>query len=81
MDNNGAINLLIAITKRAYDDYVRGLKYKKHCEDVGRKPLESETMKNFKSAEIFLTGTKMGEYLKEQAEKEERRKHNRVYGL
>lgn len=67
MTDEGANNLLIAITERAYKDYVIGLKVlqkKKHPYSYNYKS------DHFRTAKMFLEGTKMGEYLIRKAEEE-----------
>lgn len=69
MTDEGAYNLLIAITERAYKDYVIGLKLMRT--DFRKKSHHVEQMmKHYETARIFLEGTKMGDYLLQKAEKE-----------
>ena len=81
MTDEGAINLLIAITERAYKDYIIGLKlrrtnFRKRTHNVTR------MMHEFETAKLFLEDTKVGDYLIGQAEKtiKERRKNEKVDG-
>ena len=58
---------MIAITERAYKDYVIGLKlmhtsFRKKSHQVDR------MMREFDTARIFLEGTQMGDYLIKRAE-------------
>ena len=75
MTDEGANNLLIAITQRAYKDYVIGLK-------ICRKKIEKQSptiqrkLNEFESARKFLQGTKIGDYLIQKAEEEV--KHEKV---
>ena len=67
MTDEGAYNLLIAITERAYKDYVIGLKlmrtsFRKKTHQVER------MMHEFETAREFLEGTSVGEYLMKRAE-------------
>ena len=76
MPDEGAYNLLIAITKRAYKDIIIGLKlrysnFKKDTHNVQRMLQEEKT------ARKFLEGTKLGDYLIEQAEKAVKRKEEK----
>ena len=69
MTDEGAYNLLIAITERAYKDYVIGLKlmktgFRKRTHNVAR------MMHEYRTAKAFLEGTTMGEYLMKRAEEE-----------
>ena len=69
MTDEGAYNLLIAITERAYKDYVIGLKlmktgFRKRTHNV------IQMMGDYETAKAFLEGTKMGEYLMKRAEEE-----------
>lgn len=69
MTDEGAYNLLIAITERAYKDYVIGLKLMRT--NFRKKTHHVELMmKHYETARIFLKGTKMGDFLLQQAEKE-----------
>ena len=69
MTDEGAYNLLIAITERAYKDYVIGLKlmrtnFRKKTHQV------EKMMHEYDTAKIFLEGTSMGDYLIKRAEEE-----------
>lgn len=69
MTDEGAYNLLIAITERAYKDYVIGLKLMRT--NFRKKTHHVELMMgHFETAKIFLEGTSMGDYLIMRAEKE-----------
>ena len=81
MTDEGAINLLIAITERAYKDYIIGLKlqhtgFRKKTHKVSLMMMEAET------ARMFLEDTRVGDYLIEQADKtiKERRKNEKTDG-
>ena len=72
MTDESAYNLLIAITERAYKDYVIGLKLmrtnKQICySSVGHYGFGRS---HFDTAKAFLEGTTMGEYLMKRAEEE-----------
>ena len=72
MTDEGAYNLLIAITERAYKDYVIGLKlmrtnFRKKSHQVDR------MMREYETAKQFLEGTEMGDYLIKRAEQSIRR--------
>ena len=69
MTDEGAYNLLIAITERAYKDYVIGLKLM-HTNFRKRTHKVELMMGYFETAKIFLEGTEMGEYLMQKAEEE-----------
>ena len=69
MTDEGAYNLLIAITERAYKDYVIGLKLMRTNFRKKTHHLE-QMMKHYETARIFLEDTQMGDYLLQQAEKE-----------
>lgn len=73
MTDEGAYNLLIAITERAYKDYVIGLKLMKRAGFRKRSHKVPAMMQEFKTAKAFLEGTKMGDYLMKRAEEEIRR--------
>ena len=67
MTDEGAYNLLIAITERAYKDYVIGLKlmrtnFRKKSHQVDR------MMREYDTAKLYLEGTEMGDYLIKRAE-------------
>ena len=67
MTDEGAYNLLIAITERAYKDYVIGLKlmrtnFRKKSHQVDR------MMHEYDTAKLYLEDTEMGEYLMKRAE-------------
>lgn len=69
MTDEGAYNLLIAITERAYKDYVIGLKlmrtdFRKKSHQVDR------MMREYDTAKLYLEDTEMGEYLMKRAEME-----------
>lgn len=69
MTDEGAYNLLIAITERAYKDYLIGLKLMRT--NFRKKTHHVELMMGYyETARIFLEGTPMGEYLMDRAEKE-----------
>lgn len=69
MTDEGAYNLMIAITERAYKDYVIGLKLMRT--NFRKKTHHVELMMGyFETAKIFLEGTSMGDYLIMRAEKE-----------
>lgn len=75
MTDEGAYNLLIAITERAYKDYWHGLKLIKKYggilpHDSKLKTGELVIAKNYKTAKIFLEDTEMGEYLMGKAKME-----------
>lgn len=75
MTDEGAIDLLIAITQRAYKDYVIGLKlYRKKIEKPS--PTIQRKLHEFESARKFLQGTKVGDYLIQKAEKEVKNEKN-----
>lgn len=69
MTDEGAYNLLIAITERAYKDYVIGLKLMRT--DFRKKTHHVELMMDYyETARIFLEDTQMGDYLIGKAEME-----------
>ncbi len=69
MTDEGAYNLMIAITERAYKDYVIGLKLMRT--NFRKKTHHVELMMGyFETAKIFLEGTSMGDYLIMRAEKD-----------
>ena len=69
MTDEGVYNLMIAITERAYKDYLLGLRLMKT--GFRRKTHKVEQiMGAYETAKIFLEGTSMGEYLMDKAEKE-----------
>ena len=75
MTDEGAIELLIAITERAYKDYIIGLKlrrtnFKKPSHNIER------MLGEFETARKFLAGIRIGDYLIGKAEKEV--KHEKV---
>jgi len=77
MTDEGANNLLIAITERAYKDYIIGLKlhrtnFRKRSHNLDR------MLGEFETARKFLQGTKLGDYLIEKAEKEVKYEKNHV---
>ena len=69
MTDEGAYNLIIAISERAYKDYVIGLKLM-HTNFRKRTHKVELMMGYFETAKIFLEGTEMGEYLMQKAEEE-----------
>ena len=69
MTDEGVYNLLIAITERAYKDYVIGLKLM-HTNFRKKTHQVDKMMHHFETAKIFLEGTAMGEYLMKKAEEE-----------
>ena len=75
MTDEGAYNLLIAITGCAYKDYLIGLKMI-HTEYIRKTHKVEQMIRNYETAKAFLEGTSMGDYLIGQAEKDIlRRKH------
>ena len=69
MTDEGAYNLLIAITERAYKDYSIGLRILQS--GYSTKAHSTAYMLNeFESARKFLEGTRIGNYLIEKARKE-----------
>ena len=76
MTDEGAINLLIAITERAYKDYIIGLKLK-HTNFKKKTHKVEQMLYSAFTAREFLEGTKTGDYLIEQAEKTIRRKEEK----
>lgn len=72
MTDEGAYNLLIAITERAYKDYVIGLKLMRT--DFRKKSHQVERMMHeYDTAKLYLEGTEMGDYLMKRAEQSIRR--------
>ena len=69
MTDEGAYNLMIAITERAYKDYLIGLKLMRT--NFRKKTHQVEKMMHYyETAKIFLEDTPMGEYLMQRAEEE-----------
>lgn len=69
MTDEGAYNLLIAITERAYKDYVIGLKLMRT--NFRKKTHHVELMMGYyETARIFLENTSMGDFLIGKAEME-----------
>lgn len=69
MTDEGAYNLLIAITERAYKDYVIGLKLMRT--NFRKKTHHVELMMGYyETARIFLENTQMGDFLIGRAEME-----------
>lgn len=67
MTDEGAYNLLIAITERAYKDYVIGLKLMRT--NFRKKTHHVDLMMGYyETARIFLEDTQMGDYLIKRAE-------------
>lgn len=69
MTDEGAYNLLIAITGCAYKDYFNGLRMI-HAGYFRKTHKVEQIIKNYETAKMFLEGTSMGDYLIGQAEKE-----------
>lgn len=69
MTDEGTYNLLIAITERAYKDYVIGLKLMRT--NFRKKTHHVELMMGYyETAKLFLEGTEMGDYLINKADME-----------
>ena len=69
MTDEGVYNLLIAITERAYKDYVIGLKLMRT--NFRKKTHHVELMMGYyETARIFLENTQMGDFLIGKAEME-----------
>ena len=72
MTDEGAYNLLIAITERAYKDYVSGMKLMRT--NFRKKSHQGDRMMHeYDTAKLYLEGTEMGDYLIKRAEQSIRR--------